>query len=371
MSAGLRNQVLESTFKSTFLFVRNKQLDIYFFGADLHGDFQDKRSRKERAIILEDIMLFWVVISVIFERCLAKYVEKTTITSITITGHCVEDEFHFKCESGKCIPMYWLCDGVADCPDKDDENHAKCRPKPWGAPDHKFVRGGCPARQFECKDLFGNIRCVLEEWLCDNQQDCADGLDEMYCNINSTTEQSEKETDPVEKQNKIIPSLKMSPQQSTVSSAASRRSCNGNEYECSNGACIAKSSLCNGQKECPDGGDEMFCATTAKVSPVNPSNQQAPVSPSSRSSSLFSSKKASTTGLSPVKSVSHNILALPSLFLPVTQKSKAESASPANIVSTLDTSQTVSAIANKPIRIHFFSHSTKKMPTTSTTQKTL
>lgn len=41
----------------------------------------------------------------------------------------------FKCNSGRCIPDYWTCDGDNDCGDYSDETHANCT-----------NQGECPVR---------------------------------------------------------------------------------------------------------------------------------------------------------------------------------------------------------------------------------
>ena len=29
--------------------------------------------------------------------------------------------YQYTCDNGACIPYYWACDGVYDCPDRSDE----------------------------------------------------------------------------------------------------------------------------------------------------------------------------------------------------------------------------------------------------------
>ena len=38
---------------------------------------------------------------------------------------CLVSEF--RCESShRCVPLSWVCDGVKDCPDNEDEGGPKC-----------------------------------------------------------------------------------------------------------------------------------------------------------------------------------------------------------------------------------------------------
>ena len=46
---------------------------------------------------------------------------------------CNKDAFYLdcpdhmrKCQSGKCLPKSFFCDGEDDCDDKSDENHESC-----------------------------------------------------------------------------------------------------------------------------------------------------------------------------------------------------------------------------------------------------
>lgn len=56
-----------------------------------------------------------------------------------------------------------ICDGVANCIDKQDENVNVCR---------------CRADSFRCGD---SMKCVPPELVCDNEPDCPHGEDEQHC----------------------------------------------------------------------------------------------------------------------------------------------------------------------------------------------
>ena len=70
--------------------------------------------------------------------------------------HCGSDEF--KCDSGRCIKIQFLCDGVSDCRDKTDE---------------KF----CSCKRYKCE----NSRCISHSLVCDGENNCGDWSDESRC----------------------------------------------------------------------------------------------------------------------------------------------------------------------------------------------
>ncbi|XP_022083821.1 uncharacterized protein LOC110975554 [Acanthaster planci] len=77
----------------------------------------------------------------------------------------------FKCPDSYCIPLRFRCNGVGDCPDKEDENNCG-----------QFV---CPGA-YRCRN---NRTCVTLEELCDGKPDCPEmeddpgGDDELFCNV--------------------------------------------------------------------------------------------------------------------------------------------------------------------------------------------
>lgn len=77
---------------------------------------------------------------------------------------CPKDQF--QCKSGKveCIPEVWICDGVAECSDKSDEENCP----------------ECPATHYRCPD---SRHCLPPTKVCDNSPDCPDASDELCCGL--------------------------------------------------------------------------------------------------------------------------------------------------------------------------------------------
>ena len=164
---------------------------------------------------------------------------------------CEDEEVLCKL-SGQCIAKTQLCDGIADCPDGQDEtlcdydcsgqvsnlksfqcggkiaflnstHYQLFEPDLTGITDptdaDKFVAYESKAKLLETNIFNGSTgACIAIEWRCDGVNDCDDGTDEVECSLFT---------------------------------------CADDEYQCSDtGSCIPKSWLCDGVDDCNNKEDE-------------------------------------------------------------------------------------------------------------------
>ena len=67
----------------------------------------------------------------------------------------------FKCMHSYCIPPHKVCDGIIDCPNRDDESQ-------------------CPFQQCHKMLHCGGV-CIYPSEICDGISQCPDGEDELIC----------------------------------------------------------------------------------------------------------------------------------------------------------------------------------------------
>ncbi|XP_065581707.1 vitellogenin receptor Yl-like [Artemia franciscana] len=149
---------------------------------------------------------------------------------VTCSKDCPLDKEHCAGDTSICISHNAICDGFEDCPNGSDEKH--CEDLVATTRSYKtFIHPDCPQETTLCHD---KLSCVHDANICDGEEDCDDGSDELDC-----------ENNPHHKHGDL--------------------SCPQGTFSCYRGflECIPMAALCNCSAECSQGEDELHCPPTS------------------------------------------------------------------------------------------------------------
>ncbi|CAI9739540.1 and LDL-receptor class A domain-containing 2 [Octopus vulgaris] len=107
-------------------------------------------------------------------------------TVATLPG-CKPNEFH--CKIGQCIDQAFICDGLYDCPDASDEKNCPVGGSTIPATTTEATDvSACMKNEHMCQ----NGKCIHQNYVCDGIPDCPNGQEEMNCKEKSTIPASEE-----------------------------------------------------------------------------------------------------------------------------------------------------------------------------------
>nr|XP_033778769.1 basement membrane-specific heparan sulfate proteoglycan core protein isoform X4 [Geotrypetes seraphini] len=207
-----------------------------------------------------------VLYSVVESGSIASYVTSTEGFQFRRLGSvpmdvrkCTENEF--TCRDGGCVPLDYRCDRRPDCRDMSDEE------------DCEVTR--CGADEFHCE----SGECIPIMQHCDRRPDCADESDESNCAPFTTPASLRPTVAPfTTRVATTVPAVVTSTRRAPPTTPPRRttpkpppvledRPCRRDEARCPNGQCIPRDYLCDGERDCRDGEDELNCGTTSPCEP--------------------------------------------------------------------------------------------------------
>ncbi|XP_037043608.1 serine protease nudel-like isoform X2 [Bradysia coprophila] len=142
-----------------------------------------------------------------------------------------------RCLLGACLKEDKICNGRFDCQDGSDESDAICKNR----------KEECNFTDLKC----GNGKCISKTKFCDHVNDCGDFTDEptecscyTYYNVTDSS--------------KICDGVRNCWDKSDENPAICH--CRDNTFKCgSSNLCVPNDFVCDKEKDCPGGEDELYC----------------------------------------------------------------------------------------------------------------
>ncbi|XP_058789027.1 uncharacterized protein LOC131662991 [Phymastichus coffea] len=175
-----------------------------------------------------------------YEYCDIPYCGKIVSKKSHLTGNCKPK--HFECLPGECIPSPWVCDGQEDCTNGADE--LKCA-------SHMSFFKKYPRRRLDGYEV--------EKWLNTPAKTCALRCKEADFTCRSFTHHTKDNTCYLSDSNVgLTGALEIDTQHDYYEMRAHTIDCE-DMFVCANKKCVNRTKVCDGKNDCFDRSDEKVC----------------------------------------------------------------------------------------------------------------